>query len=157
MTKLASGSRSLAPCATTLGIGSQATRLARQLAGVRNRLTSKALFRIDAELAGFSQAADPDPWRADAPVPAVVLQYARDFLRVLPSTLPEPLVSRDDDGMLAFEWVGANARMAKVRLGADGMLVYTARLGARRRISGAEPLGDELPPLIRQAIQQVTA
>jgi len=157
MTKLASGSRSLAPCATTLGIGSQATRVARQLAGVRNRLTSKALFRADAELAGFAQAADPDPWRADAPVPELVLKYARDFLRVLPSTLPEPLVTRDDDGALAFEWVGANARMVRVRLGADGMLVYSGRLGVRRRISGAEPLGDELPPMIRQTIQQVTA
>jgi hypothetical protein len=37
------------------------------------------------------------------------------------------------------------------------MLVYAGRLGPRRRISGAEPLGDELPGAIRQAILQVTA
>lgn len=158
MTKLAAGARTLAPGTTTLGVGAQAMRVSRRIAGVRNRLTSsKALFRFDTELTSFLQAADPDPWRADRPLPEVVLDYARDFLRVLPTTLPEPGVSRDHDGALVFEWVGANARMVRVRLGADGMLVYTARLGVRRRISGAEPLGDELPPLIRQAIQQVAA
>jgi hypothetical protein len=157
MTKLAAGSRSLALCATTFGVGGRALRVSRRLAGARGRLTSKALFRFDAELAGFAQAADPDPWIAEEPVPEMVLKYARDFLRVLPSNLPEPMVSRDDDGALVFEWAGANARMLRVRLGPDGMLVYTGRLGARRRISGAEPLGEELPPLIREAILQVAA
>jgi hypothetical protein len=157
MTKLAAGSRSLATCATTLGVGGRALRLSRQLAGARGRLTSKALFRFDAELAGFAQAAEPDPWGAEAPVPEAVLKYARDFLRVLPSNLPEPVVKRDDDGALAFEWVGANARLLTVRLGRDAMLVYAGRLGPRRRVSGAEPLGEELPPMIRHAILQVAA
>lgn len=159
MTKLAVGSRSLALCATALGVGGRALRLSRRLAGARTRLTSKALFRFDAELAGFAEAVDPDPWlqEPDGPVPERVLKYARDFLRVLPSTLPEPMVARGDDGGLVFEWTGENARVLRVRLGADGMLVYAGRLGVRRRISGAEPLGDELPVLIRQAILQVAA
>ncbi len=155
MTKLANGARHLSACATTLGVGGHALRVTRQLAGVRRRLTDKALFRFDVELSGFSMAADPDPWRADAPLPERVLHHARDFLRVLPGTLPEPLVVRDDDGALAFEWAGENARSLKVRVGADCMLVYSGRLGLRRRISGAEPLGDDLPAMIRQAIQQV--
>jgi hypothetical protein len=106
-----------------------------------------------------AEAVDPDPWlqEPDGPVPERVLKYARDFLRVLPSTLPEPMVARGDDGGLVFEWTGENARVLRVRLGSDGMLVYAGRLGARRRISGAEPLGDELPVLIRQAILQVAA
>ena len=155
MTKLASGARHLAACATTLGVGGHALRVTRQLAGARKRLTDKALFRFDVELSGFSRAADPDPWRADAPLPELVLRHARDFMRVLPGSLPEPLVFRDEDGALAFEWAGENARSLKVKVGADGMLVYSGRLGLRRRISGAEPLGDDLPAMIRQAIQQV--
>lgn len=159
MTKLAVGSRSLALCATTLGVGGRALRLSRRLAGARTRLTSKALFRFDTELAGFAEAIDPDPWleAPDRPVPERVLTYARDFLRVLPSTLPEPMVTRGENGGLVFEWAGENARVLRVRLGIDGMLVYTGRLGARRRISGAEPLGEELPVLIRQAILLVAA
>ena len=155
MTKLANGARHLSACATTVGVGGHALRVTRQLAGARRRLTDKALFRFDVELSGFSKAAGPDPWRADAPLPELVLRHARDFLRVLPGTLPEPLVVRDDDGALAFEWAGENARSLKVRVGADGMLVYSGRLGLRRRISGAEPHGDDQPVMIRQAIQQV--
>ena len=155
MTKLANGARHLSACATTLGVGGHALRVTRQLAGARKRLTDKALFRFDVELSGFSRAADPDPWRADAPLPELVLRHARDFMRVLPGSLPEPLVFRDEDGALAFEWAGENARSLKVTVGADGMLVYSGRLGLRRRISGAEPLGDDLPAMIRQAIQQV--
>ncbi len=155
MTRLAHGGRHLSACATTVGVGGRALRVTRQLAGARRRLTDKALFRSDVELSGFSKAAEPDPWPADAPLPELVLRHARDFLRVLPGTLPEPLVVRDDDGALAFEWAGENARSLKVRVGADGMLVYSGRLGLRRRISGAEPLGDDLPVIIRQAIQEV--
>ena len=156
MTKLAHRTLLATVSATTLGVGTRALQVSRQLAGARTRLSSKALFRFDVELAGFAEAADPGAWRADEPLPEVVLAHARDFLRLLPGTLPEPRVSRDDEGRLAFEWLGENARSLTVRLGADAMLVYTGRLGARRRISGAEPLGDELPVIIRQAIQQVT-
>ncbi|MFZ4758964.1 MAG: hypothetical protein ACOYLX_12435 [Burkholderiaceae bacterium] len=155
MTKLANGAVARAAGSATLGVGSRALRVTRQVAGARKRLTSLALFRFDVELSGFAQAADPNPWAADAPLPELVLRHARDFLRVLPGTLPEPTVTRDDDGTLAFQWAGENARSLKIRLGADGMLVYSGRLGQRRRISGAEPLGDELPALIRHAIQQV--
>jgi hypothetical protein len=155
MTKLSDGARGRSAFATTLGVGARTLRVSRQVAGARQRLTSLALFRFDVALSGFAQAAQPDPWAVDTPLPELVLRYARDFLRVLPGSLPEPVMTRDDDGTLAFEWAGENARSLKVRLGADGMLVYSGRLGVRRRVSGAEPLGDELPPLIRHAIQQV--
>lgn len=154
MTKLAHGARNLAT-ATALGVGQHALRLSRQIAGARKRLTSKALFRTDVELSGFAQVAG-DPWRAELPLPEQVLRQARDVLRVLPGTLPEPVVTRDDDGSLVFEWVGDNTRSLKVRIPGDGMIVYTARLGLRRRISGAEPIGDALSPLLREAIQQVS-
>ncbi|MFM1991922.1 MAG: hypothetical protein RJA99_4879 [Pseudomonadota bacterium] len=158
MTKLAHGARSLASYATALGVGQHALRLSRQIAGARKRLAAKALFRTDVELSGFAQAAGGDPWQAELPLPEQVLREARDVLRLLPGTLPEPLVTRDDvDGGLVFEWAGDNARSLKVRIGGDGMLTYTARLGLRRRIAGAEPIGDALSPLLREAIQQVAS
>ena len=156
MTKLANGVRGLASTATALGVGQYALRVSRQLAGARNRLAAKALFRSDVALSGFAQAIGTDPWHADAPLPEVVLRHARDFLRMLPSTLPEPLVTRADDGGLIFEWTGEAHRSLKVGINLDGMIVYTARLGLRRRVSGAEPLGEALSPMIREAIQQVS-
>jgi hypothetical protein len=74
---------------------------------------------------------------------------------MLPGTMPEPRVTRDDDGGRMFEWTGVAARSLRVRIGADAMIVYTARLGQRRRMSGAEPLGEALSPMIREAIRLV--
>ena len=155
MTKLANGVRGLASTATALGVGQYALRVSRQLAGARNRLAAKALFRTDVALSSFAQTVGADPWQADAPLPEPVLRHARDFLRMLPGTLPEPRVTRDDDGGLMFEWTGDAARSLRVRIGADAMIVYTARLGQRRRMSGAEPLGEALSPMIREAIRLV--
>jgi hypothetical protein len=137
------------------GAGAQAARLSRPLPAFGRRSQGRAVFRPDALLSGFVQAADADPWHHERPVPEQVLRYASEFLAALPSTVPEPLICRDDEGMLAFEWVGGDGRMLRVRLSPDGMLLYAGRLGARRRVSGAEPIGDVLPPLIRHAILQV--
>ena len=156
MTKLANGVRGLASTATALGVGQYALRVSRQLAGARNRLAANALFRNDVALTGFAQAIGTEPWHADAPLPEAVLCHARDFLRLLPSTLPEPQVTRAEDGGLIFEWTGEAHRWLKVGIDIDGMIVYTARLGLRRRVSGAEPLGESLSPMIREAIQQVS-
>ena len=104
MTKLANGVRGIASTATALGVGQYALRVSRQLAGARNRLAEKALFRNDVALTGFAQAIGTDPWHAEAPLPEGVLRHARDFLRLLPSTLPEPRVTRAEDGGLIFEW-----------------------------------------------------
>jgi len=156
MTKLANGVRGLASTATALGVGQYALRVSRQLAGARDRLAAKALFRNDVALTGFAQAIGTDPWHAEAPLPEGVLRHARDFLRLLPSTLPEPRVTRAEDGGLIFEWTGDAHRWLKIGINIDGMVVYTARLGLRRRVSGAEPLGESLSPMIREAIQQVS-
>jgi len=155
MMKFGAVSKTLAQQETALGVGSRGFRLSRAQPGGGRRPGGKAVFRPDALLSGFVQATEADPWRAERPVPEQVLRHASDFLRALPSTVPEPMICRDDDGMLVFEWVGADARTLRVRLSPDGMLLYSGRLGARRRVSGAEPIGDVLPPLIRHAILQV--
>jgi hypothetical protein len=48
--------RGIASTATALGVGQYALRVSRQLAGARNRLAAKALFRNDVALTGFAQA-----------------------------------------------------------------------------------------------------
>jgi hypothetical protein len=147
--------KGLAQTSTALGAGAQGSRLQRPLPAFGRRSQGRAVFRSDARLSGFAQAVDADPWRHEQPVPEQVLRYASEFLSALPATVPEPLICRDDDGMLAFEWAGAGGRTLRVRLSPDGMLLYAGRLGTRRRVSGAEPIGDVLPPLIRHAILQV--
>jgi hypothetical protein len=155
MIKFGAVPKGLAHGPTALGGGARAGRLSQPLPAFGRRSQGRAVFRSDELLSGFVRATDADPWHHERPVPEQVLRYASAFLSALPGTVPEPLICRDDDGLLAFEWVGADGRMLRVRLSPDGMLLYAGRLGERRRVSGAEPIGDVLPPLIRHAILQV--
>lgn len=145
--------RALPVLTGTLGTGSHAMRIARQVARARARLANRALYKFDSELAQL----DKDPIDASGAllgrrVPGAVVHLAREFLRQLPATAPAPAMVTNTDGALSFQWTGFNARTFSISVSADGMLVYSGRLGSRRRISGAEPMTDDLPPIIREAI-----
>jgi len=147
--------------AAAVGVGVESLWLNRQLAGARARLGARNLFKLDAQLAGFSAAPntrEADVWQSwiGTPVPLQVLHYAREFVRLLPISVDVPVVQASSDGLLSFEWSGSNARKLSVTVTADGMLVYSGRLGPRRRVSGAEPLSTDLPAMIRQSLQDVT-
>jgi hypothetical protein len=95
-----------------------------------------------------------DGW-ACPPLPLKLIHHAREFVRMLPAGAPVPVPTTDDNGQLSFQWTGAHARHLLVVVSEDGMLVYSGRLGPRRRINGAEPLCDELPAPIRQSLRDV--
>lgn len=140
-----------------IGVGDHALRMSRKMAGARARLTEKALHKADTELAELAQATGTGLFEAwsGPPVPLRLVCHAREFLRLLPVSAPVPRAVADDQGLLSFEWTGSNARRLVVMVSEDGMLVYSGRLGPRRRISGAEPLSDELPHTIRQSLRDV--
>ena len=159
MTTIAHVPRALLNVASTVAHGVHSERLSRQLAGARSRLHNRGLFKLDSDLDDL--ASGPDPRSLESllrrPVPAPVLHYAREVLRQLPHSAPDPNLQRHGDGELSLQWTGSNARNLSIRVTPDGMLVYTGRLGVRRRISGAEPLSDDLPLVIRQAIKEISA
>lgn len=121
---------------------------------LRTRPPEASPWLFDASRTDFRRLVRDTVPRAEQPVPEPVLRHARAFLKAL-GTLPDPSVCRDPDGGLAFEWVEGDERCLRVRIDADGMLVYSGRLGERRRVSGAEPVGAEVPRIIREAIRQV--
>ncbi|HLS54467.1 MAG TPA: hypothetical protein VK052_00240 [Zeimonas sp.] len=95
-----------------------------------------------------------DGWSCP-PLPLKLIHHARAFVRMLPAGAPVPVPTTDDNGQLSFQWTGAHARHLLVVVSEDGMLVYSGRLGPRRRINGAEPLSGELPAPIRQSLYDV--
>ncbi|HMM50288.1 MAG: hypothetical protein DWB43_09960 [Lautropia sp.] len=145
------------PAAGAIGVGSDSLRMSRQAAGARARLVEKGLHELDTALGEFAWAAERtlfERW-SGSPVALRLIHYAREFARLLPVTVAVPAPTADDQGLLAFEWTGSNARRLIVTIAEDGMLVYSGRLGPRRRISGAEPLAGHLPAPIRQALYDV--
>jgi hypothetical protein len=90
-----------------------------------------------------------------AGLPAATLQNAHAFLTLLPTWLPLPETRRHGQGQVALEWCGNGARRFNVVIGQDGMLIYSARLGARGRLDGAEPIADQLSPIVTHVIRQL--
>lgn len=145
------------PTAGAVGVGERSLQLSRQVAAARTKLGNRGLSRVDADLAALAWITGRSVFehRIGTALPLRVLHYAREFVRLLPVSAPVPAPTVTDNGMLSFEWCGENARYLAVAVSEDGMLVYSGRLGQRRRISGAEPLSGELPATIRQSLQDV--
>lgn len=156
------GRKALPIGAGTLAVGGYSLRITRQLAHARSKIGNRGLYKFAAELDDISgppvDQGTTSPFRPPVKqVPGEVVHFARDFLRLLPNNAPAPALVTDSDGALSFEWTGFNERVLSISVSPDGMLVYRGRLGSRRRISGAEPLAVDLPPIIRHALLEVRA
>jgi hypothetical protein len=92
-----------------------------------------------------------------AGLPPATLQHTHRFLTLLPTWLPMPETRRHGHGQVALEWSGNDARRFSVLIGQDGMLIYSARLGPKGRLDGAEPIGNELSPIVTHVIRQLHA
>ena len=89
------------------------------------------------------------------PVSAPALQHAHRLMSLLPAWLPMPETRRNNQGQVVLSWQGEHSRHFSVIVAADGMLIYSARLGGRGRFDGAEPIGHQLSPIIVHAIEQL--
>ena len=92
-----------------------------------------------------------------AGLPQATLQHAHRFLTQLPTWLPMPETRRQGHGQVALEWSGHDACRFSVVIGTDGMLIYSARLGPKGRLDGAEPIGNQLSPIVKHVIRQLQA
>lgn len=90
-----------------------------------------------------------------AGLPSATLQQTHAFLTLLPTWVPMPETRRHGHGQVALEWSGQGARKLCVLIGQDGMLIYSARLGAQGRLDGAEPISDKLSPIMSHVIGQL--
>jgi hypothetical protein len=90
-----------------------------------------------------------------AGLPPATLQNAHAFLTLLPTWLPMPETRRHGHGQVQLEWSGHDGRHFSVLIGSDGMLIYSARLGAKGRFDGAEPVSDQLSPVVAHVLRQL--
>jgi hypothetical protein len=90
-------------------------------------------------------------------LPPATLQNAHAFMTLLPTWLPMPETRRHGHGQIALEWAGDGGRRFNVLIGPDGMLIYSARLGPKGRLDGAEPISEQLSPVVTHVIRQLQA
>ena len=65
-----------------------------------------------------------------------------------------PDTRRHGHSQVQLEWSGQGGHFS-VLIGSDGMLIYSARLGAKGRFDGAEPVSDQLSPVVAHVLRQL--
>lgn len=88
-------------------------------------------------------------------VPNETVRAVHAFIATLPSWLAPPDASKHDDAQVQLQWSARDGRYLHAVIGPDSMVIYSARLGERGRIDGAEPIGERLSPIVMHAIRQL--
>lgn len=94
-----------------------------------------------------------DGYGASAVLPGSIY-YTRQFLRLLPLTIPLPSFAVDPDGEISIEWDHGRRRIFSVSIGRDGTLNYAGLIG-HRSFHGEEPLAWGIPKRILDGIKSV--
>ncbi len=104
------------------------------------------------------QAAQVEGWDGEgaARVEPSTYHYADQFLRLLPTTLPNPEIVADRDGEILFEWDLGRRYVLSVSVGRDGTLSFAGLFGYAK-IHGTEHLGEVLPSAIWDSFQRLLA
>lgn len=89
------------------------------------------------------------------PISGMTLLYAQRFLRSLPSELPGPEVSADNDGEVSFEWYGGPRRVFSVSVGSSGDLTYAGLFGDIEKHHGVIRFKDMIPSRVLDLIRSV--
>ena len=117
-------------------------------------MNSELKLRVE-EIAEECSVPGWDGYGANAVTVAAVAD-ARAFAEALDPTLPVPEVGAEPDGALTFEWHRSARLTLSVSVPGSGVLHYAALLGAAKAC-GTEPFVGEVPKVISDLIQRVTA
>lgn len=101
-------------------------------------------------------AAQGDNWDAagSARVEASTYSYARQFLQILPTSVPIPDISVDTDGEILFEWDHGPRHIFSISVGRDGTLTFAGLYG-HTKIHGTEHFREALPLVIAHSLQRI--
>lgn len=97
-------------------------------------------------------------WDGDdaLPVAPSTVEYAKHFLRLLPSRVAEPDIYAEPDGEIAFEWDCGPRKVFSVSIGRDGTLTYAGLFGPFKS-HGVETMVDRIPEVVRIGLDRVTS
>lgn len=79
---------------------------------------------------------------------------AKEFLNLLPDSIPTPEFSVDPDGEISFEWFYSKSRLISISVGNDGSLTYIGFLG-KVRMKGVEFLDEKIPVTINKLFARI--
>ncbi len=103
----------------------------------------------------YIEASMPD-WDGHGAIAANPRSYhrAKEFLNLLPDSIPAPEFSVDPDGEISFEWFFSKSRLISISIGGDGSLTYIGFLG-KVRMKGVEFLDEKIPGTINELLARI--
>ena len=138
-----------------------ARRLLEMQEGIRGHLLDSYIVR-DArerllnELDDLSDEASRAGWDGYGarPVNTEACDFAKTFIRALPTTAPLPELSADPDGEVSLDWFFGERRVLSVSVGPTGRCTF-AWLFGKRSNRGTDWIEDEIPASIAFALRQL--
>jgi hypothetical protein len=112
--------------------------------------------RLLIELDELSLNASQDGWDGYGakPVSMEACEFARTFIKTLPTTAPLPELSADPDGEVSLDWFFGDRRVLSVSVGPTGRCTFAWLFGQRSN-RGTDWIEDEIPASITFALRQL--
>lgn len=140
-----------------------ADRLAQMQRQIRKQILESYSIRrrVDqalADIEAIQQEASFDGWDGygakalDADACAVTVS----FLDALPTTIPIPEISADNDGEVALDWIFEPRKALTISINGRGRCSYAWMLG-QSTVRGTDWFTDEIPANVAYALAQLTA
>ncbi|MGO8933776.1 MAG: hypothetical protein ACLPLZ_04870 [Terracidiphilus sp.] len=140
---------------------SEAQDLSRKQSDVRSDLLKNISVRNTAEhliseLEALASEASCRGWDGydAAPINPEACKFAMQFIRALPTTGRQPMLSADPDGEVSFEWVFGKRKVLNVSVGATGRCTF-AWVSGQRSNRGTDWIEHEIPASIVFALRQL--
>lgn len=80
---------------------------------------------------------------------------AREFIRLLPTTLPLPEVLPEPTGEIAFEWYKSKTHLFVVSFRGRGIITYAGMFGEGTTIHGTERFEDFIPKMVIENMRRL--
>jgi hypothetical protein len=88
------------------------------------------------------------------PITLDAYDFAKSFIKTLPTTAPLPELSADPDGEISLDWFFGERRALTVSVGPTGRCTFAWVLG-QRSTRGTDWIEDEIPSTIAFALHQL--
>jgi hypothetical protein len=88
------------------------------------------------------------------PMSPEAFDFAKTFIKALPTTAPLPELSADTDGEVSLDWSFGNRRVLTVSIGPTGRCTYAWLLGQRSN-RGTDWIEDDIPAPIAFALREL--
>ena len=143
---------------SNMGHGQEAAKIEELLEEVFNHVRQSGPFQLTAEaLFEIYKEHSEENWDSQGAKAISKDAYleARDFLRLLPTTLPVPEVVPEPAGEIAMEWYKDREHVFVISFAGTGIVTFAGLFGPGNTLHGTVVFEDSVPQIITENIRRL--